>query len=54
MAAETVISFLKTKFPSMGSSLDGLMQGGDVSGQAGGVTDRVKDKMGGIFGKKSA
>ena len=54
LAAQTVISYLKAKFPSMAANLDGLIEGGDVSRQAGGAAERVKDTMGGIFGKKTA
>jgi hypothetical protein len=48
-AAETVISFIKSKFPSIGGQLDSLMQGGETS-SAGGMTDKLKD----ILGRKSA
>jgi len=54
LAAQTVISFLTAKYPSMASNLDGLMQGGDSSQPARGAADRVKESMGGIFGKKTA
>jgi hypothetical protein len=50
-AAETVISFLKSKFPSFGGQLDSLMQGGS---ETSGMTDRIKKSVGGVFGKKSA
>jgi hypothetical protein len=49
-AAETVISFIKSKFPSIGGQLDSVMQGGDASTTTSGMTGKLKD----MFGKKSA
>lgn len=51
-AAETVISFIKSKFPSIGGQLDSLTAGGDVSEKAGSMSERVKEGLG--FGKKTA
>jgi hypothetical protein len=53
LATQTVISFLKTKFPSMANELDRLIEDGDVSKPASG-TDRVRESVKGIFGKKTA
>ncbi len=53
-AAETAISFFKSKLPSMGGHLDSIAQGGDVSEKTSGMTERVKEGVGGIFGKKTA
>ena len=53
LATQTVISFLKAKFPSMANDLDGLIEDGDVSKPAGGMSDRVRESVEGIFGKKT-
>lgn len=52
-AAETVISFLKAKIPGIGGQLDSVLQGGGVA-QAGGIGEKIKDTVGGVFGKKAA
>jgi hypothetical protein len=52
-AAETVISFLKTKVPGIGGQLDNVLQGGAAE-KAGGITEKLKDSVGGVFGKKTA
>jgi hypothetical protein len=52
-AAETVVSFLRTKFPALGSHLDSL-QAGTVSEKTGGMAEKVKESLGGILGKKTA
>ena len=52
-AAETVISFLKTKFPAIGGQLDNALQGGGAE-KAGTMTEKVKEGLGGVFGKKTA
>jgi hypothetical protein len=48
-AAEAAISFLKSKFPSIGGQLDSVM-GSSGAETTGGMTDKLKD----MFGKKSA
>lgn len=50
-AAEAVISFLRTKVPGIGGQLEGVL-----SGEAGklGMTEKVKETVGGVFGKKTA
>jgi hypothetical protein len=53
-AAEAAISFFKTKFPTIGSNLDSVLESGGVSEKAGGMTEKVKEGLGGVFGKKSA
>ena len=53
-AAEAAISFFKTKFPSVGGQLDNLLQEGAVSNKAGGMTEKVKEGLGTILGKKTA
>ena len=54
-AAETVISFLKTKLPgSIGGQLDSVMQGGAVTEKAGGMVEKMKEGVSGILGKKTA
>jgi len=53
-AAETVISFLKTKMPGVGSQLDSLMHGGGIAEKSGGMAEKVKDGIEGVFGKKTA
>jgi hypothetical protein len=53
-ALETVLSFLKTKAPGLGAQLDSVLQGGGMGEKAGGMTDKVKESVGGIFGKKTA
>ena len=46
-AAETVINFLKQRLPEpVASQLDSAIQGGGIAG--------VSEKLGGIFGKKTA
>ena len=46
-AAQTVIDFLKQRLPGpVASQLDGVLSGGNVEG--------MKEKLGGVFGKKSA
>lgn len=52
-AAEAAISFLKTKLPSISGQLDGVLQGG-VGEKAVGMTEKVKESLGGVFGKKTA
>lgn len=58
-AIDTVLGFVKDKLPAgMGDQLDGIMSGnasgfdlsslGDI---AGGLGDKIKDGIGGIFGK---
>ena len=53
-AAETAISFLKTKLPGVGTQLDSLLQGGGIGEKTGGMAEKVKDGLGGVFGKKTA
>ena len=53
-AVEMVLSFLKTKFPTLGGHLDNLAEGGDVSEKTGGMAEKVKDGIEGVFGKKTA
>ena len=53
-AAEAVISFLKAKVPGIGGQLDGVLQGGGVSEKAGGMAEKLKEGVGGVFGKKTA
>jgi hypothetical protein len=53
-AAEAVISFLKTKFPGIGGQLDSALQGGAVSEKAGTMTEKVKEGLGGVLGKRTA
>jgi hypothetical protein len=50
-AAEAAI---KTKFPSVGGQLDNLLQEGAVSNKAGGMSEKVKEGLGGSLGKKTA
>lgn len=46
-AAQTVIDFLKQRLPgSVANQLDNVMSGGSVQG--------LEDKIGGVFGKKTA
>ena len=48
-AVQTVVGFLKDKMPAgMGSQVESFVKGG---AGAGSVSDMVKDKIGGIFGK---
>ncbi len=47
-AAETAISFFKSKFPSLGGHFDSFMQG------SGSSEEKMKSEIGGIFGKKTA
>ncbi|HZR64093.1 MAG TPA: hypothetical protein VFA85_03040 [Terriglobales bacterium] len=53
-AAETAISFFKSKFPSLGGHLDSLMQGSNSSEKTGSMTEKAEENLGGVFGKKSA
>ena len=53
-AAEAVISFLKTKAPGIGGQLDSVLQDGGVAEKAGGMTEKIKESVGGVFGKKTA
>ena len=53
-AAEAAISFFRTKFPTIGGQLDSLLQGGAVSGKAAGMSEKVKEGLGGLLGKKTA
>ena len=53
-AAEAAISFLKTKFPTIGTQLDSVMQGGGVTEKTGGMTEKLKEGLEGVFGKKTA
>jgi hypothetical protein len=53
-AAETVLSFLKTKFPAIGGQLDSALQGGGAPEKAGTMTEKVKEGLGGVLGKKTA
>ena len=53
-AAETAISFLKTKLPGVGNQLDSRRQGGGIGEKTGGMAEKVKDGLGGVFGKKTA
>ena len=53
-AAETVIAFLKTKMPGAGNQLDSLLQGGGIGEKSGGITEKVKEGLEGVFGKKTA
>lgn len=49
-AVNTVVGFLKDKMPAgLGSQLDSLMKGD--SGSMTDMTDGLKDKIGGMFGK---
>jgi hypothetical protein len=49
-AAQTAVEFLKQRLPSsMSSQLDSFLSGGGAQGMEG-----MKDKIGGVFGKKSA
>jgi hypothetical protein len=53
-AAETAISFLKTKLPApMASQLDSALEGGESSGERG-MGEKLKEGLGGAFGKKTA
>lgn len=51
-AAEAAISFLKSKFPALSGQLDSVLQGGGTD--AGQMSQKVEEGLGGIFGKKSA
>jgi hypothetical protein len=53
-ALETVVSFLRTKSPGLGGQLDSLLQGGGMAEKPGGVTEKVKESVAGVFGKKTA
>ncbi len=54
-AAEAAISFLKTKVPGLSGQLDSMLQGGGVAAEkTGGMTEKVKEGLEGVFGKKSA
>jgi hypothetical protein len=54
-AAEAVITFLKTKLPgSVGAQLDNITHGEEGSETAGGVVEKVKEAVSGIFEKKTA
>jgi hypothetical protein len=52
-AAEVVISFLKTKVPGIGTHLDGALQT-EAGEKVGGISEKVRDAVGGVFGKKTA
>ena len=54
LAAETVISFLRTKVPGIGGQLDSMLHGGGGEEKPGGITEKVKETVGGVFGKKTA
>lgn len=50
-AVNAVVSFLKDKLPGgMGEQLESFTKGGGGS-SFGNMTDNLRDKMGGIFGK---
>jgi hypothetical protein len=53
-AAEAVISFLKAKVPGIGGQLDSVLEGGGGAEKAGGMAEKVKEGVGGVFGKKTA
>jgi hypothetical protein len=53
-AAETAISFLKSKFPTMGNHFDSLMDKSAMSEKASGMGEKAKEELGGVFGKKTA
>jgi hypothetical protein len=54
-AAETAISFLKTKLPApMASQLDSALEGGGESAGGKGMGEKLKEGIGGAFGKKTA
>jgi hypothetical protein len=53
-AAEAAISFLKIKFPTIGGQLDSVLQGGGVAEKTGGMTEKIKEGLGEVFGKKTA
>ena len=53
-AAEAVISFLKIKAPGIGGQLDSVLQDGGVAEKSGGMTEKIKEGVGGVFGKKTA
>jgi hypothetical protein len=48
-AAEVAINFLKSKIPGIGNQLDSLLRGGGS-----GISQKVEEELGGVFGKKSA
>ena len=50
--AEVVISFLRTKVPGIGSQLDSVLS--EDEEKAGGIPEKVKETVGGVFGKKTA
>ena len=50
-AVETVMGFVRDKFPDVGRQLDGLVAKMDKEGDGLDVDD-VKDAIGGFFGKK--
>lgn len=53
-AAEAAMAFLKEKLPGIGSQLDSVLQGSGVGEKTGGVVEKVKEGVGGVFGKKTA
>lgn len=53
-AVEAVISYLRTKVPGIGSQLDSVLSGSGTAEKAGGITEKVKESVGGVFGKKTA
>ena len=50
-AVDTVMEFVKDKFPDIGGKMQGLVSGIDKDGDGLDMGD-VKDAVGGIFGKK--
>ncbi len=50
-AIDTVMSFVKDKFPDIGGKLDGVVSKIDKDGDGLDLGD-VKDAVGGVFGKK--
>ena len=53
-AAEAVISFFRARVPGIGDQLDSVLQGGGVAEKAGGMTEKLKESVGGVLGKKTA
>ena len=53
-AAEAAIAFLKAKFPGISSQLDSVLQGSEVGEKTSGMAEKVKEGLGGVFGKKTA
>ncbi len=50
-AIDTVMGFVKDKFPDIGGKLDGIVSRVDKDGDGLDVGD-IKDAVGGMFGKK--